>query len=101
MKFGGSSLADNEKLKKVAFKIMSFINQGKKAVVIVSAQGKTTDNLLKQAYELSPSPNKRELDMLASVGEQISCAKLAILLQELGVYAISLTRTTSRNYNNF
>lgn len=91
MKFGGSSLADNEKLKQVAKRIISFLQQEKKAVVIVSAQGKTTDKLLGEAKELAKQPNRRELDMLVSTGEQISCSKLAILLQEMGYKAISLT----------
>lgn len=91
MKFGGSSLAGNEELKQASKKVETFLRIGKKAVVIVSAQGKTTDKLIKEAKELSINPNKRELDMLLSVGEQISCAKLAILLQEMGYSAVSLT----------
>ena len=91
IKFGGSSLADNEKLLIAAKKTISFLNEDKKVVVIVSAQGKTTDELLKQAKELSKEPNKRELDMLVSTGEQISCAKFAILLNEMGYKATSLT----------
>lgn len=91
MKFGGSSLADNEKLRQVAKRTISFLNQGKKAVVIVSAQGKTTDKLIEEAQELAKQPNKRELDMLVSTGEQMSCSKFAILLQEMGYKTISLT----------
>lgn len=91
MKFGGSSLSDNEKLKQAAKRTISFLEQGKKAVVIVSAQGKTTDKLLGEAKELAKEPNKRELDMLVSTGEQMSCSKFAILLQEMGYKAISLT----------
>lgn len=91
MKFGGSSLADNEKLRQAAKRTISFLNQGKKAVVIVSAQGKTTDKLIEEAQELAKQPNKRELDMLVSTGEQMSCSKFAILLQEMGYKAISLT----------
>ncbi len=91
LKFGGSSLADNEKLNIVANKIINFYNKGNRVVVIVSAQGKTTDKLIKEAKELSSEPDKREMDVLLSTGEQISISKLAILLKELGYNAISLT----------
>ncbi len=91
IKFGGTSLADNDKLKIAAKKTISFLEKNDRVVVIVSAQGKTTDELLKQAKELSVEPNKRELDMLLSTGEQISCSKFAILLNEMGYSAVSLT----------
>lgn len=91
LKFGGSSLADNIKLNIVANKIIDFYNNNNKVIVVVSAQGKTTDNLIKEAKELSYEPNKRELDMLLSTGEQVSISKLAILLNRLGYDAISLT----------
>ena len=93
IKFGGSSLADNEKLKLAAKKTISFLEKSKdnKVVVVVSAQGKTTDNLLEEIKGLNAYPNKRELDMLISVGEQISAAKFTILLQGMGYKAISLT----------
>ncbi len=91
LKFGGSSLADNIKLNIVANKIIDFYNKGNKIVVVVSAQGKTTDNLIKEAKELSYEPNKREMDVLLSTGEQISISKLAILLNRLGYSATSLT----------
>ena len=91
LKFGGRSLADNEKLNIVANKIINFYNKGNRVVVIVSAQGKTTDKLIKEAKELSSEPDKREMDVLLSTGEQISISKLAILLKELGYSAISLT----------
>jgi len=91
LKFGGSSIADNDKLQNVANKIIRVYEEEKGVVVVVSAQGKTTDNLLKQAEELSLHPNKRELDVLLSVGEQITIAKLAILLNYLGYDAISFT----------
>jgi len=90
LKFGGSSLADNKKLNQATKKVALHINQGKKAVVIVSAQGKTTDKLLNEAKEINPNPNKREIDMLISVGEQISCSKFALLLQKMGYRAVSL-----------
>ncbi len=91
LKFGGSSLADNIKLNIVANKIIDFYNKKNKVIVVVSAQGKTTDGLIKEAKELSYSPDKREMDVLLSTGEQISISKLAILLKRLGYNAISLT----------
>lgn len=91
LKFGGSSVADNIRLNVVADRIKDFYNQGKSIVAVVSAQGKTTDNLLKEASELSSIPNERELDVLLSSGEQISMSKLAILLNRKEVPAISLT----------
>ena len=91
LKFGGSSVADNIKLNIVANKIIDLYNQENNIVVVVSAQGKTTDNLLKEAYELSQIPNDRELDVLLSTGEQISISKLSILLNNLGYESISLT----------
>lgn len=91
LKFGGSSTADNIKLNIVANKIIDFYNKGNKIIVVVSAQGKTTDNLIKEAKELSYEPNKREMDVLLSTGEQISSSKLSILLNRLGYKAISLT----------
>ncbi len=91
LKFGGSSVADNIKLNIVANKIKKFYNENKKIVVVVSAQGKTTDGLIKEAMSLSSVPDERELDVLLSSGEQISMAKLAILLNRLNMKAISLT----------
>ena len=91
LKFGGSSVANDEKLKLVANKIIDFYNQKNNVVVVVSAQGKTTDSLINEANSLSKNPDKREMDVLLSVGEQITIAKLAILLKELGYKAISLT----------
>ncbi len=91
MKFGGSSVADNEKLKIVANKIVDLYNKQNNIVVVVSAQGKTTDNLISQAKELSNNIEDREMDTLLSAGEQISIAKLSILLNDMGYPAISLT----------
>ncbi len=91
LKFGGSSVADNLKLNVVAKKIIDFYNENNKVVVIVSAQGKTTDQFIKEAKELSNLPNDREMDVLLSSGEQISMSKLAILLNRLGYETISLT----------
>ena len=91
MKFGGSSVADNDKLKLVAKKIIDLYNKENNIVVVLSAQGKTTDKLIKEANELSCDIENRELDMLLSAGEQISTAKLSILLNNMGYNAISLT----------
>lgn len=91
IKFGGSSVANDENLRKAAQKTIQFLQARQKAVVVLSAQGKTTDTLLAEAKRLSENPNKRELDMLVSVGEQISISKFAILLNEMGYKAISLT----------
>ena len=91
MKFGGSSVADNERLKLVANKIINLYDKNNNIVVILSAQGKTTDKLIQEALELSKNTKDREMDMLLSSGEQISIAKLSILLNEMGYKAISLT----------
>lgn len=91
MKFGGSSVADNDRLKLVANKIIDLYDKNNNIVVILSAQGKTTDKLIKEALELSENTEDREMDMLLSSGEQISIAKLSILLNGLGYKAISLT----------
>lgn len=90
IKFGGSSVADNEKLQTVANKTIKLYEEDNNIVVVVSAQGKTTDRLIKEAEELSLKPNEREMDVLLSAGEQISASKLAILLNYLGYEAISL-----------
>ena len=104
LKFGGSSLANNERLIMVANKIIEKAMKHK-VVVVVSAQGKTTDNLLKQAKELkeitkSQNINKRELDMLLSTGEQVSASKLAILLNLMGYKSISLNGYQAKIYTN-
>lgn len=88
-KFGGSSVANTEKLLKVCKLIIDSYNQGNQVVVVVSAQGKTTDNLVKEELEITNNPNKREHDVLLSVGEQITIAKLAMCLNKLGYNAIS------------
>ena len=100
LKFGGSSVADNIKLNIVAEKIKNFYEENKKIVVVVSAQGKTTDGLIKEAMSLSSIPNERELDVLLSCGEQMSMAKLAILLDRLGMPSISLTGWQAGIYTN-
>lgn len=89
-KFGGSSVADGERLRRVAGIIADTKRAGHDVVVVLSAQGDTTDDLIAKALELSPSPSRRELDMLMSAGEQISVSLCAMALQELGIPAISL-----------
>ena len=88
-KFGGSSVADTEKLHKVCERIIEEKKNNKAVVVVVSAQGKTTDNLIAQEQEISSNASRREHDMLVTVGEQITVAKLAMCLNELGYQAIS------------
>ena len=90
-KFGGSSVADNERLLNVCKHIINEYNKNNKVVVVVSAQGKTTDKLVSEESEISNNPDKREHDVLVSTGEQITIAKLAIYLKELGYDAISYT----------
>ena len=91
LKFGGTSVADNIKLNVVAQKVISLKKEAKNVVVVVSAQGKTTNQLIKEAQELSAIPEEREMDMLLSTGEQITASKLSILLNRKGYPAISLT----------
>lgn len=91
LKFGGSSVADNEKLKLVADKIIDLYKKNHNIVVVVSAQGKTTDKLISEAKELSENTEDREMDVLLSSGEQMSSAKLSLLLNKMGYQAISLT----------
>ena len=91
MKFGGSSVADDTKLNLVAQRIIENKDKADGIVVVVSAQGKTTNNLISESESLSATPSKREMDMLLSVGEQITASKLSILLNEKGYEAISLT----------
>lgn len=90
IKFGGSSVADNEKLQFVASKTIKLYEEDNNIVVVVSAQGKTTDKLISEAEELSLKPKAREMDVLLSAGEQISASKLSILLNYLGYESISL-----------
>lgn len=88
-KFGGSSVANTEKIFNVCKHITKEKERGKEVVVVVSAQGKTTDNLIQEEKEITIKPNKREHDVLVSVGEQITIAKLAMCLQKQGYDAIS------------
>jgi aspartate kinase len=90
-KYGGSSVADVDKLKRVAAKVAARRRGGDAVCVVVSAMGDTTDELLSLAKQVSPDPPRRELDMLLTAGERISMALLSIALQDLGVEAISFT----------
>lgn len=90
-KFGGSSLADTEKISRVADLVVKTHQSGRDVVAVVSAMGKTTDSLLKLARQISSSPSRRELDMLLSVGERITMALLSMAIQARGHDAISLT----------
>jgi len=90
-KYGGTSLDSMAKIKKIAETTKKSINEGKKIVLVVSAMGKSTDELLKKAKMLSSHPDTRELDLLMSSGEIVSSALMSIALQELGLKAISLT----------
>ena len=100
LKFGGSSVADNIKLNLVADKIKEFYNNKNRVVAVVSAQGKTTDNLIKEASTLSSMPNEREMDVLLSTGEQVSMAKLSILLNRDNIPTVSLTGWQAGIYTN-
>jgi aspartate kinase len=91
MKFGGTSVADPQKLRDVARRIVAARREGTRVVAVLSAMGDTTDDLVRLAYEVSPRPKPRELDMLISVGERISCALAAMAIHDLGQEAISLT----------
>jgi len=90
-KFGGSSVANAERVMNVARRIVETYKQGNSVVVVVSAQGDTTDELIEKAIEINPKGSKREMDMLLSSGEQISVALLAMAIQSLGYNAVSLT----------
>lgn len=90
-KYGGTSLQNTERIKNTAKRIKSYREKGREMVVVVSAMGKTTNNLLDLARTISDSPPKRELDVLLSTGEQISIALLSIALNEIGIDTLSLT----------
>jgi len=90
-KFGGSSVASVERIQKVAKRVYQTAQQGHDVVVVVSAMGQTTDELISLANSISSNPNRREMDMLLATGEQVSIALLSMALQELGQPALSLT----------
>jgi aspartate kinase len=91
MKFGGTSVADAERIQRAARRIVAQREAGKRVVAVLSARGKTTDDLIRMAEEVSATPDPREMDMLLSTGERISCALCAMAINDLGHRAISLT----------
>src|SRR6476661_5269039 len=91
MKFGGTSVAGAEQIKRAAGRIVAAREAGSRVVAVLSARGKTTDELVAQAMEISERPDSREMDMLLSTGERISCALCAMAIHDLGHQAISLT----------
>src|ERR1700677_5143293 len=91
MKFGGTSVADAERVRRAAQRIVGKREQGHQVVAVLSARGKTTDELIAMDEEISPAPDPREMDMLLSTGERISCALCAMAINDLGHRAISLT----------
>jgi aspartate kinase len=104
-KFGGSSVRDAERIYNVARIITESYKEGNDVVVVVSAQGDTTDDLINKALEINPYPSRREMDMLLSTGEQISIALCAMAIEKLGFPVISLTGwqvnlQTDSNYGN-
>ncbi len=90
-KYGGTSVADADRIRAVAEHVVHTQRQGHDLVVVVSAMGKTTDSLLRLAHDVSPEPHLRELDMLISAGERISMALLCMAIHDMGVHATSFT----------
>src|SRR3954466_2466115 len=91
LKFGGTSVPDAQRLKRAAERIVAKREQGTRVVAVLSARGKETDRLIADAFEVSSSPAPREMDMLLSTGERVSCALCAMAINDLGHRAISLT----------
>ena len=91
MKFGGSSVADPDKIRHVARRLVEAHERGARVVGTISAMGKTTDTLLELAHQVSPHPHPRELDMLLSTGERTACALVAMAVHDLGQEAVSYT----------
>jgi aspartate kinase len=91
MKFGGTSVADGESIRNAAGRIVRAREQGDNVVAVLSARGKTTDELVAMAHEVSSRPHPREMDMLLSTGERISCALASMVINDLGHDAVSLT----------
>ena len=90
-KFGGSSVANADRVRNVARIITETYKKGNSVVVVLSAQGDTTDDLIAKAQELNPNASKREMDMLLSTGEQISIALCAMTIEGMGYQVVSLT----------
>jgi len=100
-KFGGSSVADAAKIARVAGIIADTFCEGSDVVVVLSAQGDTTDELLEKAAEINPNPSKRELDVLLSTGEQVSVALMSMALEKIGLPVVSLTGWQVQMSTNF
>ena len=100
-KFGWSSVADATKIMRVAGIIADSFCEGNDVVVVLSAQGDTTDDLLEKAAEINPNPSKRELDVLLSTGEQISVALMSMALEKMGLPVVSLTGWQVQISTNF
>ena len=94
-KYGGTSVADPDKLKAVARRLVAAREEGRRVVGVLSAMGHTTDELIALAHRVSPHPSRRELDMLVTTGERVSMALVAMALHDLGVKAISFTGSQS------
>ena len=94
-KYVGSSVVDVEHIRRVAARVVATVEQGYRVVVVVSAMGDTTDELLALARSVTPSPGRRELDLLVSVGERVSMTLLAMAITDLGVPAASFTGSQS------
>ena len=90
-KFGGTSVANAERLRNVARIITDTYQRGNRVVAVLSAQGDTTDDLIEKAQEINPHASKREMDMLLSTGEQISIALCAMCIEGMGYQVVSLT----------
>jgi len=99
-KFGGTSVANAERIFNVANRLVESYKEGNKIVVVLSAQGDTTDDLIEKANEINPNASKREMDMLLSTGEQQSVALMAMAIQKLGYPAISLNAFQCDIYSN-
>ncbi|MFZ5632669.1 MAG: aspartate kinase [Bacillota bacterium] len=99
-KYGGSSVADAGRIKRVAERVAGFRKEGHDVVVVVSAMGDTTDELIELAKSVSSRPGDREMDMIMSTGEQISIALLAMAVKDLGVESISMTGPQAGIYTN-
>ena len=104
-KYGGTSVGTVERIKAVASRIKRYVENGYAVVVVVSAMGKTTDQLIDLAKQITKNPDKREMDMLLSTGEQVSIALLAMALHDIGINAISYTGSqvkviTDGNFSN-
>ena len=97
-KYGGSSVANPERIKRVAQNIAKTRSESNQVVVVVSAIGDTTDELINLAKQINPRPSNREMDMLLATGEQVSIALLAMALEAINVPVISPDRTPSRYY---